>query len=804
MLLFLLFASAVAEASSFEIEGAKAKHHVTADRTLYHSREKVYEAFGHVVLSAQGQRMSADYVWVDTTTRELKAKGNVIWVDTTTTIQAAEIQFNLDTGFGSIFYGKVSNDLYALKGQLIRKISDDRYLTTEGEYTTCKDCPESWKLSARSVDMTLDGYAFMDNVFIKIKDIPTLFIPYLIVPVKTRRQTGLLFPRIATSSRHGFSLVQPLFLAIDKHQDMTLGFGKYSNRGLRYEFEYRYKSYDGIDGQLKFFRTNDRSFTGGKSYRQAVRTVNEWPFHERFHMRWRLFEVGDQEYVRDFPEDMPGDLQPAMESSVVASVPFPDFFVSAEVKRYRNLLYDRLVGFDGGTVQSAPSVYFGVKERTLLGPLLASFSGRYDRFARHNGPFQDVNKNDIYDSQVDTLREANRFLLSPEFSAPFRLGSFLSIGPSLQYNELRYSFHLPTANQNVANTSKRYVLGRLEASTAFERVYNYDGATVSRFKHLVSPFVTYNNIPWIDEDKTHPFQNQLQRVDGLFDQFDIIPVTNSTNFLRLPLGSSLYYGLTSRITTKKRSPTETPRAYPYDLAPARPKKYPAPENRKQELQNLRDRDWDKYDPRYSDYQDVWVVTASQAYDIKEAKRQADKKRAFSFLQAKSNLNFENFGNTIEYRFFPRIVKAATVVGANPEIFKNKHSFTTTTTWYLKNLKNFRGTRSFVRSFGFTFTNTSQPTPSRTVGIDINWALNDFFAVQYTHTHNLVKKERIARTIRTIYSSPSECWQLGLRYQQTRSSGSEFGIDLGVNLMGYGFVGVNQFGQEGQAGIFGGG
>lgn len=220
--------------SGFEI-GGEERHHVTADRTLYHSKDKVYEAFGNVVVSAKGKRLSSDYLWYDDTSKDVRVKGNVIFVDKETSIQAAEIHFNLQTGLGSIFYGKVFNDAYTLRGQLIRKIEENRYLTTEGEYTTCKDCAESWKISSASVDLTVEGYAFMDNVFIKIKDVPTLYLPYLIVPIKTKRQSGLLFPRMGGNTNDGFVFVQPFYWAISDHQDATLSFGRYSSRGLRYE-----------------------------------------------------------------------------------------------------------------------------------------------------------------------------------------------------------------------------------------------------------------------------------------------------------------------------------------------------------------------------------------------------------------------------------------------------------------------------------------------------------------------------------------------------------------------------------------
>ncbi|MGZ3712759.1 MAG: LPS-assembly protein LptD, partial [Bdellovibrionota bacterium] len=354
-LLLFLFSAGALGASSFELESLREKHHVTADRTLYHSNEKVYEAFGHVVVSSHGQRLSADYLWVDDNTKDMKARGNVIFVDRTTTVQAAEIHFNLETGIGSIFYGKVFNDLYTLKGQLIRRVSEDRFLTTEGEYTTCKDCAESWKLSARSVDLTMEGYAFLDSVFVKIKDVPTLYIPYAVLPVKTKRQTGLLFPRMGASSNNGFVFVQPLFVALSPHQDLTVAAGRYSARGMRYEAEYRYKSFNLSGGQINFYHTGDRRTSSPRQSRVGIKTENEWNFSNHFNMKLRGTEVLDRDYIYDFPEDINAQGYPSLESNIVANAPFNDFFASVEARRYRNMLTPNKVGFDTGTVQDLPA-----------------------------------------------------------------------------------------------------------------------------------------------------------------------------------------------------------------------------------------------------------------------------------------------------------------------------------------------------------------------------------------------------------------------------------------------------------------
>lgn len=824
------WAAGASAASSFELESVGDKHHVTADRTLYHSREGVYEAFGHVVVSSRGQRMSADYLWVDEKTKEMKARGNVVFVDKETIVHAAEIHFNFASGIGSIFYGRVTNDQYTLRGQLIRRVSGERYLTTEGEYTTCKDCAESWKLSARSVDLTVEGYAFMESVFVKIKDVPTLFLPYLVVPVKTKRQSGLLFPRFGGGSNNGGVFVQPLFLAISDQQDLTLSFGKYTAKGHRYEGEYRFNFGGGHLGQFTFFHTRDRKFrdqmtllgipsNGGRT---AIIAKHELPIHQRLDLRWRVNEVFDRDYSFDYAEDIDVRHQPALESNAVLSSHWDSFFVSAEARRYRNLIYDRPIGFDGGTVQTLPTVHFGVKPISVAGPLLASFYGRFDRFRRHNGSFQDRNADRFYDPASDYIREADRWILQPEISAPFRLGNVILLTPSAQFNEIGYSFDVPRANgQHVPATDTRYAQLKLDVSTVLERVYDYDGESVSKVKHQLIPFVSGSNIPWIQQGKPgHPFnadRGQLENPAGLFDQYDLVPFTNDTNFLRYPQGKSVYYGFTSRLVRKMRGPEEAaPRPYPFDEQAPATRTYPKPLNRKMELANERQKRWDDFGPQYDRYQEIWTVNVSQAFDFKSAARfNDDKKRAFSYLLAKSDLAIDNFSHTLEYRFFPRIDRSRSYDSSGalvvpplgtpiPEPWRNKQFISTSFTWFLKRSENLRRTRSFVRSVSAGFTNSSVPNRSRTARAELNWSLNDFVNTNVIYQYDLLAKSQMDWGARLTLTHPSECWGIRLNYdwQTNRRQKADYGFKLLLNLMGTGFLDGDQL-QGGPGGVFGG-
>lgn len=820
-LALLLVQNAEAASSSFEVETISELYHITADRTLYHSREKVKEAFGHVVVSAEGKRLAADYLWVDDNTKDIKARGNVVFVDKQTTVEAAELHFNMNTGFGSIFYGRVYNDLYSLRGQLIRRVGDGHYLATEGEYSTCKDCPESWKLAARNVDLTVEGYAFMDGVFVKIKDIPTLYVPYLIVPVKTQRQTGLLFPRIAGSALNGFVFVQPLFVAIDKHQDLTVAAGRYSLRGNRYEGQYRYVTYNGIHGQTDVFYVRDAvydSVAGQTSNRAALRSENEWPFFKHFGVRWRFNGSKDRDYTYDFPEDYSFQNLPAVESNVVAQAPFDDFFVSAEVRRYANLLYDDPLNFDTGMVQAAPTVHAGIKERKLVGPLLGSAYGRFDNFTRHNGPFYDANGNKIFDPSFDDpaspnperLREARRLIFAPELSMPFSIGRYFSVIPSLQYNSVNYTFFVPPPNFPVADTSTNYLRAKFDVSTVVERVYDYDGEKISKVKHQLIPFVSASYIPSVENDPSHPFQKQVKISDGPFDQYDVVPLTNSTNFLRFPQGKSLYYGFNSRLVKKRKRPEDIPRAYPYDLIPpARPKTYPTPYNRKQELSIEAQRLWDQYDPRYDLYQEFWTFSASQAYDFLEAHDHAsDPRRAFSYALAKSALNLDdNFIHGMEYRYYPALVTRPTNATSDL-VYHDVQTFTNSLTWYWKRLQNLRRTRFFERSIAVhaTLNGDGYPQAGRSVGGDLTWSFNDFASVHGKYEWDINARKQNEWAVNALLSHPSECWGLAFHWDWKRTRGDKVG-DLGfqvlLNLDGSGFIGKKNGDNTGTS-VFGGG
>jgi hypothetical protein len=308
-----------------------------------------------------------------------------------------------------------------------------------------------------------------------------------------------------------------------------------------------------------------------------------------------------------------------------------------------------------------------------------------------------------------------------------------------------------------------------------------------------------------DNDR-HPFEQQVKLAGGAFDQYDVVPLTNSTDFERFPQGKSLYYGFDSRMIKKKKRPEDIPRAYPYDLLPAaKAKTYATPFNRKEENVIEAEKLWDQFNPRYDLYQEFWTLNVAQAFDFIEKRDNADDpKRAFSYLIAKSSLNLnDQFSNNLEYRYYP-FAERRDASGLE-QTFHDTQTFNTSFTWYWKRLPNLRRTHFFQRSISATAGLNGQPNPGQSVGTTLTWSFNDYFTVQGKDDWDIRAHTLNDWALNAVLTHPSECWGLAFHWDWNRSRSpnpGEVGFQVLLNLDGTGFLGKGAGGSS-PANFFGG-
>lgn len=254
--------------------------------------------------------VKADRIVYDINHGEVSAQGNLLVDIGTDQLTAKSGRINLGEATG-IFEDATIVRQYQnihLEGRTIEKTGDLTYHIKDGWIVTCKlrdgETPP-WSFGASDVEITDGGYAFLKHATFRVKDVPILYSPIMLLPAKRERQTGFLFPAVSTSSRDGFSVETPFFINLSPSTDLTLFPRYFANRGLMNGAEFRYVLDEASKGMLMgnyladdlsepsadFTHTNsDRYWLRGK----ADQNIGQWV------TRLDMDVVSDLDYLREF------------------------------------------------------------------------------------------------------------------------------------------------------------------------------------------------------------------------------------------------------------------------------------------------------------------------------------------------------------------------------------------------------------------------------------------------------------------------------------------------------------------------
>lgn len=731
--------------------------HWSGDHKLWDRRNHRVELKGNAQFHQPGETLKADRITIDLKNRKVDAVGNCTYWASDTLINADEIHFDLDTRVGTIIGGKVTNGRYQLTGERINKLGQKRFQTHRAEYTTCRNCPQDWTFSGEDVDIEFEGYAKMSNVTAKVMGAPVLWIPYMIIPVKTQRQSGLLFPRLGSSTNHGFQLVQPLFWSINRSADMTFGVGRYFRRGNRFEWEGRYALTDRSKGQANFFFTRDSTFRKGTVEERAP-TPNRWALDVRQSQRLpfgidqklRLLDVSDNRYPVDF-DDVPGRGQPVIASDLILSHSTSQVSNYIAFRRYRNLLdFENPTGFDSNTVQLFPRAVLTTNDRLFFGGRLAGgLTLRMSHFARAQGPFDyDLGRSaGEYIPGIDPIRKGTRFSVTPSVYTTWRPGDIMWVVPSVQYRGYFYSFH-----NALPNLSRGYLLFQTEVGTQFEKIYDWPDPDMPKIKHTLRPTLTYSYIPYILQPD-HPFLRQIDHRSGYnFDNSDIVPIDaskeNLVNYFE-PLGNSISYGLNTQVI-RRIGAMDNPSAR---------------------------------------YETALSVSAGQSLNFREFDRPSEERAPFSRFYALSTLSLDRLRWSLDYYYYPHL---DVLLPGTPENERSPHWLSTRLTYIFE-----RGLRQEILTFDRSITAglTRSKISGKTFDLSLSgkYSINDYFLPGAEIVWNAVKHEVKNWQVNATYQPPSMCWRVSAYYAESVDrKGYDIGFDLMFNLTGGGFSGVGDF------------
>ena len=606
VLIFCVLGAPPASGASFVADRKKPQGpvRIEADSLSYDSERDVYRADGSVIITYVGGALKAEAVTLNRTTGEVRASGDVVIESDGDVLRGECAEFNVETKTGRVRDGTIffaAHHLY-LSGRQIEKKGDATYSLQDATATTCDGDTPAWRFTGKAVDVTIDGYGTLRHGSFQIKNLPFLYLPYLIFPAKTTRQTGFLLPRLGYSTdKHGVDVMVPFYWVISENVDATFYQRYLDKRGFQEGVEFRYNLSQDSYGTLYGDYLNDqkevstaeedelpRTWAGSQA-RWAYYWNHETALGDSCYVRTDLRKVSDNWYFRDFDSynyflehyetsgenrfrkiSFLGDKSLASLDSTARFVKDWKVYNFTALGRYTD---DYQNYSNDATLQKYPEVTLtGVTHPLFKTPINFELDSLYGYYYRTEG---------FRGHQLD---------VHPVFSYPVSFGDYLQLTPQAGVRETTWdSKNTMDGVPGKRGSRELYDVG-LDASTELQRIFNIDGETVEKVKHAITPEFTYTYIPYVYQD----------------DLADFVPSVSDTN--------AVTYALTNTLIARLRNEAGT---------------------------------------RF--YREVLRLKVSQTYDIQEARRNLDgpgeTRRPFSAVDMEFNATpFQYFSCDADARF----------------------------------------------------------------------------------------------------------------------------------------------------------
>ncbi|OFZ18564.1 MAG: hypothetical protein A2Z20_10590 [Bdellovibrionales bacterium RBG_16_40_8] len=496
----------------------------------YETRTLLLE--GNVKISYEREYIFCHKATINMKSQTITAEGNVILENDETYIEGEKIVYNYKTKLGEIHKGLVQAGQVVFIGDIIKKNSASKFLASNAKYTSCATCPPGWSFSGKEIEAEVGGYAYIKYPVMRIVDFPVLILPWLLIPLKSKRQSGLLVPSLENSSTGGTAFTLPYFWAISQSQDITYSLKTYEKRGLKQKAEYRYVLNENSKGSINTAILNDRAFTsegGPTGYKESFRRgfLSYRHFYElpdNFIHRASFDLISDLRYPRDFSDELGGHGDPALENKMSITKNSNTQHFSVEADYYTNLLKEYTNADNSDAVHRFPELQYSLTERELLNTnVFFKFDFNYTNFARRNFSYDDDDAGagrkpttahdgqfDYSGNQHDLIRTGQRLIFKPRLSYPFHIGNFIDINPSVFYNETQYRFNVSPVTPIVdysKNAELRYLQTDISFKTKYSAIYGTNNPNSSLIKHEIEPELIYSRIPVADRPNNIFFGN---------------------------------------------------------------------------------------------------------------------------------------------------------------------------------------------------------------------------------------------------------------------------------------------------------
>ena len=472
----------------------------------------------------EGFSLTSDEIRYSPDSGKLEASGTVRLETPNEVLTGDRLFYDSNTRTGTMTGGEllVTESGFRIRGKEIEKTGEATYTAIDVGVTACEGEVPDWEITAGALDVTMEGFGTLKNGAFRVKGIPVLYTPWALFPVKIKRQSGLLFPDVGQSDRHGVQYLQPFYWAIDDSSDATFYYEFNEMTADRAALEYR--RVDTASARVLLQAEGSQDSEGPESLKRTrtpspINDDRYW-FKYKQNAEWGAFDgfvdldlVSDIHYFDDFDngalsfdkanaefmEFMGRSLDTEGEqirtNRILASRAGKGWRFDAELD-WQDNVKARSEDLADPTVKTLPRFRLATS-RTRLGstPFYLSSESEFDYFYRIDG------------------EKGSRIDLAPRLYAPFHLGP-VSVDPSIGLRQSWWRTENPdsTVDTGSRSESRNTWSARIDASTEFYRIFDVDTASVDKLKHLIRPQLTFEMTPEEDQD-TLPSFDAIDRID---------------------------------------------------------------------------------------------------------------------------------------------------------------------------------------------------------------------------------------------------------------------------------------------------
>ena len=506
---------------------------IIADQISYQENLGIYTAEGNVIISQPGRKLRANKTVYEEGSGLFHVYGNVLFEVGGDVLTGEEGVFDFNSRTGTFHDGNLfirKNNIH-IDASNIKKIDDETYVMTDCTITSCDGENPDWSIGGSEVKVTVEGYGTAKNATFKIKGVPVLYVPWIIFPAKTKRQSGLLIPMLGYSSRIGANIDIPFFWAISDETDATFYQRYMTKQGYMQGVEFRYLNGENSKGIFEFDILSDKidtknmydknelklspyDRTNSTRYWFRGKMDHELPFDINF--RLDADYVSDQDYLREFKFsnflksrtnfkdwwNRPSNnlYTPYRKSAWRFSHDKSDYSLQLHGTYFQK---PELHNYNDNTAQPFAGMTFGNVQQRIYGmPIYFSMDANYDY---------------IWRETVSTGISDKGHMLSvtPSISAPVKLGKFFIFKPFASYTWLRqwYDTGPNPSNDSRSDSKGRYTFGA-ELSTTLEKDYKTDLFGASSVKHRILPKISYTMSRHKDMDKYRPWYETIDSIES--------------------------------------------------------------------------------------------------------------------------------------------------------------------------------------------------------------------------------------------------------------------------------------------------